>query len=296
MKIAFVGNSEPPQRLLELFRKFTPGRTGCWGQLQGVDNYKDADVFGVIDWLPQGLGIDETKCVFLGAHPPTMQAYRNMSNYKGIKMYDLKHTIGFLEWWLDYDYDYLSNLKPNNKSFKLGAIVSNADTQSYHQARLTWLNRFANTNPKDFDLYGRIKPSGRLKDYYRGACGSLDPRGAAASGGNNHMQGKELAYSLHKYMLEFDATGEHYFSERVLDCILMWSMPLYWGGSGLHKYIPENSFRYIDINKNGEDVLEIINSNFYEEHLEDLAKARDILLNELQLWPRIHQAIFGVRK
>ncbi len=296
-KLAFVGNGEPPGRLLDIFKKQTPGSSGKWGQLEGVRSYAEADYFAVIDCLPGNVSIPESKCVFLGAHPETMHAYRNMSNYKGIAAYDCANTIGFLEWWIKYDYDFLSNLKPPTKTQILGAIVSDADTQEYHKKRRSWLDRFCSAqDPSPFNLYGRIRPWGNLSKHYRGACGSLDPRGAVDANGNDHMSGKEDVYLSHKYMIEFDATGANYFSERILDCMLLWAMPLYWGGSGVHKVLPPESFRYLNIDGDGKDVLEITKSGFYEEHLSDLAKARDILLNELQLWPRIHSAIFKTNR
>lgn len=293
--LAFVGNSEPPEKLLELFKKMTPNQSGEWGNLKGVSNYKDADYFGVIDYLPSGLGIDESKCVFLGAHPETMQAYRNMDSYKGLKMYDCKNSFGFGEWWLKYDYDYLSNLKPMQKTKQLGCIMSNADSQPYHKARLEWLKRFTEQQLITFDLHGRIVPfTDNMKRFYRGACGSYDPRGAASSGSNDHMSGKEVVYEEHKYMIEFDAPGENYFSERVFDCLLLWAVPVYWGGKNLDKYIPKESFINFDIDKDGSDVL--YSNDNYEKRITYISQARDLLLNKYQLWPRIHEAIFGEAK
>lgn len=291
-KIAFIGNSEPPAKLLDLFKKMTPGCSGEWGELKGVDNYKDADYFGVIDYLPSGLGIDESKCVFLGAHPPGMQAYKDMSNYKGLKMYDCKNTFGFGEWWLKYDYDYISNLKPMEKANQLGCIMSNADSQPYHKARLNWLRFFVDNNLDTFNLYGRIIPfTDNMKKYYRGVCGSYDPRGAATSGGNDHMSGKEEVYETHKYMIEFDAPGEFYFSERVFDCLFLWAVPVYWGCRNLNNFLPEKSFISLDITGDGSDFISLKDN--YEERLPAITQARELLLNEYQLWPRIHQAIFG---
>lgn len=294
-KIAFIGNSEPPNKLLQIWKKQTPGSKGVWGNLQGVDNYEEADYFGVIDYLPSYLKgkIKEDKCVFLGAHPETMSAYRDMSNYICLAKYDCANTFGFGEWWINYDYDYLKALEKPKKTKILGAIVSNARSQSYHTARIEWLKRFCDRINIDFDLYGRIEPdTDSMKKYYRGACGSQDARGSAVSGGNDHMSGKESIYEQHLFMIEFDATGRHYFSERVFDCMLLWAIPIYWGGSGLHEYIPKESFHYLDINGNGSDVLEIIEkynpiTNYY------LTETRNILLDELQLWPRIHKAIYG---
>jgi hypothetical protein len=296
--IAFIGNSEPPSKLLDIFKKMTPNKSGEWGKLKGVGTYQEADYFGVIDYLPSDLKgkIDERRCVFLGAHPETMHAYRNMDNYICLAKADCRNTIGFLEWWIEYDYDYISNLEPPEKINTLATVVSNARSQSYHRKRIEWLDRFAKIAPNHFDLYGRIQPTStdNFNKFYRGSCGSSDARGAAATGGiNNHMVGKENIYSKTKYMIEFDATGSNYFSERVLDCMFLWAMPIYWGGSGLHKYLPENSFRYLNIDGNGEDVLDIINSDFYEKNLPALKQARELLLNKYQLWPRLHELIYG---
>lgn len=305
INIAFIGNSEPPETLLKLFRKQTPGSSGIWGKLRGVDNYKDAEFFAVIDYLPNHLHdkIDKNKCVFLGAHPESMSAYRNMDNYTCLAKYDCKNTFGFGEWWLKYDYDYLMSLKPPNKTKKLCAIVSNAESHEYHKARKAWLRRFTDLlmdekkSKEDFNLYGRIIPdTENTKYFYHGPLGSSDSRGAASSGGNDHMSGKEEILIEHKYIVEFDAVGDNYFSERVFDDMLLWCLPIYWGGRGLHKYLPKHSFANFNIDGSGLDVAMLSNTNFYEENLDCLSKARQILLNELQLWPRVHFAILGVCK
>jgi len=212
-------------------------------------------------------------------------------------MYDLKHHFGFGEYWIKYDYDYLKALQPTHKPKKLACIMSNADTQEYHKKRLNWLERVTNKKDLAFDLYGRLNPrTDSIKEYYKGPCGSYDARGSASSGGNDHMSGKEPIYEQHQYMLEFDATGANYFSERIFDCLLLWSMPIYWGGSNLHKYIPKESFHYLNIESDGEDVMQIINSGSYEKNLDAIKNARTILLDHLQIWPRIHSAIYGRNK
>lgn len=290
MKLAFIGNSKPPNTLLEMFRRQTPNDSGVWGDLIGVDNYNEAQVFGVIDRLPDNLKHLETKCVFLGAHPPdTHYAYQDMSNFKGIKMYDCKHLFGFGEWWLNHNYNYLTDLQPPKKIHDLGCIMSNSSSQIYHIKRRQYIERYANHH-KNLNLYGRVVPWGNLKACYNGFCGSNNEKASD----NDHMSGKEKVYSMHRYALEFDASGGHYFSERIFDCLLMWCYPIYWGGNNLHEYIPKESFSYLDIDGKGEDVMNIINSKIYDQRIEAIKEARDILLNRLQIWPRIHEAIFGV--
>ena len=297
-KIAFIGNSEGPAKLLEIFRKMTPERSGVWGNLEGVSSYEEADYFVVIDYMPCDLKgkIDNAKCIYIGAHPETMQAYRDLSNIKAFKTIDIAHTNGFCEWWLNLDYTYLSNLQPPVKTNRLCCIMSDADSQFYHRSRREHLSRFVDTIPEnlDFSLYGRIVPfTDKMKTFYRGPCGSYDPRGAATAEGNDHMSGKEEVLRSHRFALEYDCTGEHYISERVFDDLLMWAMPVYWGGKGVEKYLPKESFIPLYIEGNGSDFLDYLNPELYTECLPAITKARDILLNELQLWPVVHKAIFG---
>lgn len=289
--IAFIGNSEPPDKLLNIFKKMTPGSKGIWGNLVGVPSYQEAEYFGVIDCLPSQLQHFESRSIFLGAHPPESHyAYQNMRNQKCIAKFDCAETVGFLEWWIKYDYDYLNNLQPMIKTKNYAAIVSNAETQSYHKKRLAWLKRYCDgPSREDFHLYGRINQlTPNMEKHYKGHCGNQNHTAAT-----DHMIGKEEVYESHKYMIEFDAEANYYFSERILDSILLWCFPIYWGCKNLHTFIPKEVFAYLDINASGEDVNDIIGSGAFERALPYMADARDILLNELQLWPRIHNAIYG---
>lgn len=292
IKICFLGNSETPTNLLKIFSKMTPQRSGKWGQLEGIGNIDEADYFVTVDRIPRELRdkIPENKTIFLGAHPETSNGYQDMNSFNAFAKFDCKKEVGFLEWWINYDYDYLSNLKPMVKTKLLGTIVSDANTVKSHNLRRQYLERFCNMYPNQLDIYGRIIAWGSLVSHYKGVCGQTNK----AIG--DYWSGKETVYEQYKYMLEFDSIGKYYFSERVLDCMLLWAMPIYWGGLNVHLVLPENSFRYFNIDGNGEDIIDIINSNFYEEHLDDLAKARNILLNEQQLWAKIHKAIFGAYK
>ncbi len=291
-KLAFMGNGRYPKELLETLRKMTPGRLGVWGQLTGTDNIDEADYFAVIDRKPQGLEyIPDNKCVYLGAHPETMPGqYQNMDSTQAFAKFDCRHTIGFLETWISYSYDYLLKLQPMPKTRLLGAIVSNSHSDHSHTIRKLFLERMCTVNPGVLDIYGRIVPWGSLTAHYKGVCGQVN------KSQGDYWSGKEPVYEQYKYMIEFDNIGENYFSERVLDCLLLWAMPIYWGGKGVHRVLPDNSFRYFNIEGNGYDVIDIIKSGFYEQHIQDIAKARDILLNEQQIWPKCHKAIFGTYK
>lgn len=289
--ISFIGNSEGPEKLLEIFKKMTPNFSGIWGELKGEPHY-NTDYYCAIDYVPYDIKnqIDENKLIILGAHPETMGGYRNLSSVKCFKGYDIAKEFGFSEWWINYDYSYLSNLKPMKKNKTLACIMSNSTGQTYHTVRRNYLEKFCDNYI--VDVYGRIEPWGSIVKNYKGACGSTSPSGK----NNDHMTGKESVYENYMYALEFDATGQFYISERVLDCLLLWCKPLYWGGEGMKKLLPSKSHYYLDIEKNGDDIMDIINSTDYEESIEDISKARNILLNQLNPWAMVHKAIYGEYK
>jgi hypothetical protein len=175
-----------------MWKKQTPGCLGVWGNLEGVPNLADAEIYAVVDRLPAGVVVDPAKCVFLGAHPPSMpHAYADLSNQVCLAKADTRDTVGFLEWWIDWDYDHLKRL--NDKvgvRRPLMCVMSNNHTNSSHHARLHWLNRFCHHHNMDFDLFGRIKPrTEQVGRYYRGECGSWH-----GEAGGGHMAGKEVAY------------------------------------------------------------------------------------------------------
>jgi len=228
-----------------------------------------------------------------------MSAYHSQAKYKGFKNLDIVNGIGFTEWWINLDYTYLSNLQPPLKTKQLACIMSDSNCQTYHTARRDHLSRFIDTNADkvEFNLHGRIIPfTEKMKQYYRGVCGSYDPSGAFSSNGNDHMSGKEQVLSEHKYILEYDCTGEHYMSERLFDDLLLYSLPIYFGGKGAEKYLPKGSVFQLDINGNGSDFIDLLNDDLYEISLPAIIEARDIILNKLQLWATIHKAIFGTYK
>jgi hypothetical protein len=281
-KIAFLGNGETPARLLQLFSRMTPGCHGIWQDLQGVEDVSEADYVVAIDRFPARPDVPVSKRILLGAHPEGVINHNAMHGEEAFKIVSMANTFGFGEWWIKHDYDYLSRLEPPFKTAQLGAIVSDSNTVSAHRLRRAFLERFCRYHPGVLDLYGRIKPWGALTSYY---CG---PLGQASSSGGQYWFGKEPVYKRYRYMLEFDVVGEHYFSERVFDCLLLWALPIYSGGAGISRYLPEESFRRLVLTGNGDEVAEWAKDDTcYVSSLPAIAEARDILLNKLQLWPRV---------
>ena len=99
----------------------------------------------------------------------------------------------------------------------------------------------------------------------------------------------------YKYILDFDEiNNEHYFSERIFDDLLMWTMPIYRGCANLDKYIPKDSFIYSE-GLSMAQIHGIVNSSTFENNYPAIKTARELLLNKYQLWPRVLETIEGLK-
>ena len=80
----------------------------------------------------------------------------------------------------------------------------------------------------------------------------------------------------------------------------MWCLPLCWGSNNIHEFLPENSFRYVDIENysSGEitKAIDVLESNFREYHIKDIEIARDLMLNKYQMFPYMYNVIKNLDK
>jgi len=286
MKVCFIYDYESCEKYLEIISKMTSGRKGIWKDMIAVTNPEEADFQVVID--ETRYPVDPKRVIYVGAHPhiPGYRGWRCFDDKDCVAKLDLRDTFGFGEWWLSYDYDYLSSLEPMSKTKNLCCIMSNQHTPNNdgREKRIPFLRRFCGNHTGLLNLYGRIKPDGNLISHYHGELGTNTP--------TTYWFGKEDVYRDHRYAIEIDiGLTENYFSERFFDSMLMWCMPIYWGGTTVHEWVPPESFRYFDIDGNGDDVAEFVSSDFREQHISDMGEARYIILNKLQLWPRVYNLI-----
>jgi hypothetical protein len=296
IKVAILQTEWSNDKVLRHYRKMTPNNSGQWKDMIAVTSIDEADYVAIIDYTNQD--IKDKPAIYLGAHPPPMSGYRCFDNAKNaIAKFDLRDTFGFGEWWSEFDYDTFTKLEPPVKTKKLSTILSEKSVNLGHQQRLTFVNNFCAKYSNKIDIYGRVRPQQipNVRNSYKGVLGFQ-------RGDKDYVElfntGKTPALLPYKYTLEFDDDWgcPNYFSERFFDDMLFWCMPIYSGGSGIHKFIPENSFRYFDrVNSKPEEIIEIINSDFREKHIEDMREARNLLLNKYQLWARVYNAIKDIK-
>ena len=289
-------------KTLKTYKKMTPNSSGIWKNMIGVSDPKEADVAVIIDYTVLELPPDMPK-VYLGAHPYGYHAgYRCYDDKKdAIGKFDSRDTFGFGEWWLDETYDELVALQPPEKTESFVTIISEKRATLGHRNRLRYMENFCRNYADQIKIYGRLIPRDDevyMKQSYQGilGCARHDSRFPEL-----FQTGKSELLKKTKYILEHDDNFGcvHYFSERFFDDLLMWCMPIYRGGGNIDKFLPVNSFRTFSYDTEPGDIIKIVDSNFYEEHIGDIAKARELLLNKYQLWARVYSPIakhFGLEE
>ena len=78
------------------------------------------------------------------------------------------------------------------------------------------------------------------------------------------------------------------WTEKLADCFLSWTMPIYYGCSNLTKYFPPKSFIQIDINSPESTIQKLktkLTQEFWESSLDSIREARELVLNKYQLFP-----------
>lgn len=206
--------------------------------------------------------------------PNEVSKYRQYANKKATIIYnqlDIKKnnvlSHGALPWHIDKDYDFLLNLNVEDivKENKIVWITSNQRNSKGHQIRMNFLDSIKSL--PFVDLYGR---------------------------GINPIKDKWEVLHRSKYAIAYENfQNDYYWTEKIIDCFLSYTMPIYFGCNLIENYFPKNSFIQMDPNDKHIHLFlkEIVTSNKWEENMEAIVKARNLVLNEYQLFPFLRNQI-----
>jgi hypothetical protein len=267
IKVAFIGNwGESPETLLKRYSAQTPGNTGVWQNIVGVPNIKDADYNIIMEQSSLDLPQDNTIVIkrepnYISSHVP---------NYKHVVSWD--DTNCGSTWWINKSYDELKAMDYPTKNNKISCVAS-----SKHSHRSDYLKSlFVKSSP--IHLYGRGHDKSYYGDNYKG---SLEYDGSC----------KFLGIADYEYSIAMENSQQkNYFTEKLADVYLSWTVPIYWGAPNLKEYFPNKSFYMIDIDSSNpiEQINEIINTPV---DIDALKKARSVILDKTNIWEVVNKKI-----
>ena len=173
-----------------------------------------------------------------------------------------------LNWWVGKSFDELVAMKPPEKSRQMSAIASTRAHVAGHHARNAFIERVISEFP-DIDVYGRGRPKS-LEDKWDG-----------------------IAPYKYTIAIENGSTPD-YWTEKLTDAFMGWSVPLYFGAPNIQDYFPADSFIWLPIDE-PEKALDVIRDTLendsWEDRLEAVSEARRAIFDRWGFAAQVTQAV-----
>ena len=184
---------------------------------------------------------------------------------------NILHDQTSLPWHVAKSYDQLTALTCAQsllaKRDGVSWITSNASHKEGHKLRMGFKDYLVEQN-FHFDLFGR----------------GFTPIGDKFDG----IQPYKYSIAIENY------SCNDYWTEKIADCFLSWTIPIYWGAKNILSYFPEKSIILIDPTdpaKALKTIREAIDNDYFHQNLDALAEARNLVLNKYQLFPHVADLI-----
>jgi hypothetical protein len=167
-----------------------------------------------------------------------------------------------IPWHVNRSFDELTACQMPAKISPISWIVGNINDLPGHLARREFL-RLLRESDLNIHLFGRAAQP--IEDKWDG----LAP---------------------YKYSIAAENTeADDYWTEKLADCFLSWTVPFYHGAPNIDEYFPQDSYVRIDLKKPAE-AIEIIykelSTNNWEKRLPAIIEARRRILYEFQFFPQ----------
>jgi hypothetical protein len=241
------------------------------------ENVDECDYLVILDYPKDDFSIkvNRNNIIHICLEPPNeVSKYRQYAN-KNVKwifnQIDTKKnnilSHGALPWHIDKDYDFLNTLKVESlsKKNKIVWVTSNQRSSKGHNVRMDFLDRIEEL--PFLELYGK---------------------------GINPIADKWEVLHNSKYAIAYENfQNDYYWTEKIIDCHLSYTMPIYFGCNAIENFFPKNSFIQLDPKDKHVDLFlkEIVNSKKWEQNIDAITSARELILNEYQLFPFLYSQI-----
>ena len=175
-------------------------------------------------------------------------------------------------WYFDKNYEEISNLQPQPKNKKLSVVCSDLTILPGHKSRYAFVNKLIGHFKDQIDVYGR---------------------------GFNNIKDKWDALYDYEYSIAIENNVQNnYFTEKISECFLTYTVPFYYGCPNISEFFNPNSLINIDINdyKKSISIIEdSINSNTYYSKLEAIIESRNKYLRDYHFSSALNKIVETVR-
>ena len=270
--------------LLPDLHRQSPASSGKWADLHFTyDPVPDCDLLIVLNSPNRDIRVRcpvGNKWLFSQESPVEMYRWHRdsfkhfdkvFSFWRDVDDAQVIHDQTALPWQIGKTYDQLKALTwAQSRPLKRDAVswvTSAATHKDGHKLRMAFKDYMLQAQ-FDFDLFGRgFAP---IDDKFDGIF--------------------PYKYSI---AIENHACND-YWTEKIADCFLSWTVPIYWGAKNILSYFPANSMILIDPNDGPGALATIrnaISDDFHAVNAAALAEARELVLERYQMFPHVQNLI-----
>lgn len=283
IKIYFTCDWQDNNNLTLNTNKITPNNKGFWKNLKSTTNIEEADY--VVCLNKPIKRVKKEKIIVFLREPRVF--YNPKFNEKNFFTYDDIHHVFTYPCFIQKTYDELKGLGYDTveKNKLLSTITSHKLHTRCSKKRVEFIKKFNSKYPENIDIYGNGWNNNM--ENYKGSLGCYHSR-------NGQNTTKYDGLKNYKYSLCFENSSEkNYFSEKFTDCILSWTIPIYFGCTNIEEYFPEDSYYLVDIfdDNSLDKVKEIISKPITEKNIKALEKARELILEKYNIWGVLEKII-----
>lgn len=255
----------------------TPSGSGVWEGIQFTEkNITECDVLIVLNRPHRNIFAKVKKggaWLFSQESPIPIYEWHKKSFKHFDKVYTfwenenrsiIVHDQTSLPWHINKSYDELKKLLPGtSKLNEISWVTSNASAKEGHKLRIS-LIEFLQNEKFPFHLFGR---------------------------GFHPIDDKFDGIFPYKYSIAVENFScNDYWTEKIADCLLSWTLPFYFGSKNILDYFPEESMILIDPSdpfKAMKIMQNAIENNEWEKRLPAIEKARNLILDKYQFFPAV---------
>jgi len=173
-----------------------------------------------------------------------------------------------IPWHINRTFDELIDERIPDKIKAISWVTSKLTFLPGHRKKMAFLDFLRQNARFDIDVFGR---------------------------GIRYIKDKWDGLAPYKYSLAIEnSSGPDYWTEKVADCFLTWTVPIYYGCTNLEEYFPKESFIRIDIDQpeaSLEKIEEIIRTDDWEKRIPAVERARNLVLYKYQIFPYLSELI-----
>lgn len=273
---------------LPTYKTYSEDNDGNWKELHSVDYINLADYLIVYNTPNMILNFPPEKTFCFTGEPDEFYFTSHMWDFmpKGVHIYPrpINHWHSFIP------YQEFKQMEFPKKIKDLSWVTTSQGDENTpkgiqitegQRLRMQFLKRFLQKYPNEMYLYGR-----NLNNYF--VMQNFSHCGGELTDAWDGVK-------RYRYSIAFETSWQEGYFCKLYDPILAGCMPIYWGCPNLDQYLPKNSFIRVDLRKDldsvCDEVVEIVKSDFREQHLDELKAAKELLLDKYNMWEIFYQEI-----